>query len=693
MRPGSLVGDFEIERLAGSGAMGAVHRAHHRVTGAVVALKVLHGHRPEHADRFAREARVLSELNHPGIVHYVAHGVTPEGDPYLAMEWLEGESLADRLVRQPLTLTESLGLGLAVAEALRVPHRMGIVHRDLKPSNLLLVGGRVDRTTVMDFGIARLLDGAGTMLTATGAMLGTPGYMAPEQARGEPDVDARADVFALGAVLFRCLTGRPAFDGEDLLAVLMKTAMEDAPRSTERRPDIPGAVDDLVARMLARAPAERLADASEVAAQLAATMRAPGMPLPPGASRMLSRFEARTSCLLVARPAAAAARGATSVLPAPLRSEQRALAAIADSHHGTLALLADGSLVVAFTDDASPPEQAARAARCALALRPLLPGTRMALVASAAQPTLGMTLIDRAARALTSAGEDSILLDEAAAHCLPAAGFTLAPTRAGRTLLGAAGQHPVPTRAFTEAGRTLESAGYGRAAPRGPAPVAPGAVVPRPASNPFMWAAISFGGLLFVLLVLAASVLVGMQMGTGKPGSGAITGPVAFVTPCPGVHCENLDVPDPSRVDGVVFFARARQLAEATERGAKLIHIVQTGRGDGTADVSKGGKGYIHYTFQRRAADGKSHDGVLVMLNEGRVIVSRMQLGSGSLVTPDPTCTTARVIKAASGTVPASAPVTLTYSSIGDGALWIVSAEGSQQTGMIDGRTCAKKVF
>lgn len=691
MRPGSLVGDFEIERLAGSGAMGAVHRAHHRVTGAVVALKVLHGHRPEHADRFAREARVLSELNHPGIVHYVAHGVTAEGDPYLAMEWLEGESLADRLARQPLTIAESLGLGLAVAEALRVPHRMGIVHRDLKPSNLLLVGGRVDRTTVMDFGIARLLDAVGTMLTATGAMLGTPGYMAPEQARGEPDVDARADVFALGAVLFRCLTGRPAFDGEDLLAVLMKTAMEDAPRSSERRPDIPAAVDDLVARMLARAPAERPADASEVAAHLAAAMRAPGMPLPPGASRMLSRFEARTSCLLVARPAAAAPRGVTSVLPAPLRNEQRALAAIADSHHGTLALLADGSLVVAFTDDASPPEQAARAARCALALRPLLPGTRMALVASAAQPTQGMTLIDRAARALTSAGEDTILLDDAAAYCLPAAGFTVAPTRAGRTLLGAAGQHPVPTRAFTEAGRTLESAGYGRAAPWGAA--APGRVEPRPAHNPFLWAALSFGGLLVILFVIGISAYLRMQMGTGKAGSGVVSGPMGFAMPCPGVHCEDLDVPDPSRVDPVVFYARARQLAETTERGAKLINIVQNGRGDGTADVGRGGKGYIHYTFQRRAADGKSYDGVIIMLHEGRAMVSRVQLGSGGLFTPDPTCTTARVIKAAAGAVPESATVSLTYTSVGDGALWIVSVEGSQQGGMIDGRTCAKKVF
>src|SRR5262245_57769322 len=168
MRRGDVVADrFEIERLVGSGGMGAVYRGFDRVSGDPVALKLLHGSGVEDELRFARECKVLSELQHPGIVQHICHGLTREGEPYLAMEWIEGEDLAQRLWRSSLRVDEIVTLGRRVAEALGVAHARGVVHRDIKPSNLLLPGGRIDLVKVVDFGLARVA-GASRAVTRTG---------------------------------------------------------------------------------------------------------------------------------------------------------------------------------------------------------------------------------------------------------------------------------------------------------------------------------------------------------------------------------------------------------------------------------------------------------------------------------------------------------------------------------------------
>jgi serine/threonine protein kinase len=300
--PGQIVGArFEVVELAGSGGMGTVHRARDLETGESVALKMLRAGREEHDERFLREATVLSDLRHVGIVRYVAHGVTDEGQPYLAMEWVDGETLADRLARQGLSLDESLALGLRVADALSVLHQRGIVHRDLKPSNLMLDGSSIERVKILDFGIAWLAGREG-ILTRTGAMVGTPGFMAPEQARGEGQLDARVDIFALGCVLYRCLTGRAAFAGKDPLAILLKVMLEEAPRPSKWNEEVPPALDDLVARMLAKTPADRPRDAAAVAAHIRSlpasrSERIPSV-LPPAA---LTTIERRVICLVLAR--------------------------------------------------------------------------------------------------------------------------------------------------------------------------------------------------------------------------------------------------------------------------------------------------------------------------------------------------------------------------------------------------------
>jgi eukaryotic-like serine/threonine-protein kinase len=260
---------FEIDRVAGAGGMGTVYRAIDRQTGAPVALKVINaGHGAELAERFQREVSLLAELHHPGIVRFVASGTASDGQPFMAMEWLDGEGLSARLARGLLSVAEAVELGWRVASALAVAHARGIIHRDLKPGNLFLPAGDLARVVILDFGIARVIEG-GQSLTSTGATLGSPGYLSPEQARGQKNLDTRADVFSLGCVLFKCLTGQAPFTG-DLIQVMMKTVMAPAPLVGSLRIGIPPAVEDLIQRMLSKAPERRPRDAAAVAAELAA---------------------------------------------------------------------------------------------------------------------------------------------------------------------------------------------------------------------------------------------------------------------------------------------------------------------------------------------------------------------------------------------------------------------------------------
>src|SRR5262249_37108041 len=250
--------------------MGVVYRAKDRTTGGAVALKILHDQAPaSHRERLLREARVLAALTHPAFVRYLDFGHTDTGKPFLAMEWLDGEDLAARLRGGGVTAGDAILITTRVASALGVAHQRGVVHRDVKPSNLFLVGGDPGRVKLLDFGIARI-QAAADVMTRTGAPIGTPRYMAPEQARGARDVDARADVFSLGCVLFECLTGRPPFPGDGYAAVFAKILLEEAPTIGAFRDDLPPALEDLVARMLAKDPHARPRDGAAVATELEA---------------------------------------------------------------------------------------------------------------------------------------------------------------------------------------------------------------------------------------------------------------------------------------------------------------------------------------------------------------------------------------------------------------------------------------
>ncbi|WP_394835478.1 serine/threonine protein kinase [Pendulispora rubella] len=268
-----FAGRFLIEAQAGAGGMGIVYRAFDRSSGELVALKVLHKADSATLDRLRTEARALETLEHEGIVRYIAHGVGDEGAPYLAMEWVPGESLHLRLRRGPLAVADVAILGCRLANALETAHARGIVHCDIKPGNVLLPSKRLEQAMLADFGLARTRSRGVPNIASTRAVVGTPGYMAPEQARGAPALDGRSDLFSLGCLLFRCLTGVEAFEETSELTAIARTVLLESPRISEFRSDIPPALERLVTRLLARDLDERPPSAKVVRAELERIVR------------------------------------------------------------------------------------------------------------------------------------------------------------------------------------------------------------------------------------------------------------------------------------------------------------------------------------------------------------------------------------------------------------------------------------
>lgn len=272
MRVGERVLDrFEVERWAASGGMADVYRARDVATGERVALKLFRGGSPTSAERFVREAAIVATMSDPRIVRYVAHGALASGELCLVTEWLEGFTLAALMTRRQLAWDEALRLGYEAARALSAAHARGLVHRDVTPRNLFVLRSGPPMLKVLDFGLVRVLD-ATFVLTKTGAVMGTPGYLSPEQVAGERDLDPRTDVFALGCVLYEALAARPAFAGEDAVALLRRTLFEDPAPLADLATGAPPEARALVERMLAKERDARPKDGAEVASALRAIL-------------------------------------------------------------------------------------------------------------------------------------------------------------------------------------------------------------------------------------------------------------------------------------------------------------------------------------------------------------------------------------------------------------------------------------
>jgi TolB-like protein/Tfp pilus assembly protein PilF len=264
---GRAIAHYRIERRLGEGGMGVVYAAHDERLQRPVALKVIRAGLADATlrERFWREARAAAALNHPGICQ--VHDVRDEhGELVIVMERLEGETLADRIARGPVALGEALRVGLATLEALEALHRRGFVHRDIKPSNVFLLAD--GRTKLLDFGLVLPVgaeQGSGEGLTMTGLVMGSPRYMAPEQVRGTA-VDARADLFSLGAVLYEALSGRPAFGGSSPVDIMF-SVLHGEPAALAGSPALEAAQRAL-SRALAKVPDARFPDAATMAGAL-----------------------------------------------------------------------------------------------------------------------------------------------------------------------------------------------------------------------------------------------------------------------------------------------------------------------------------------------------------------------------------------------------------------------------------------
>ncbi len=269
---GTIFGGYQIVKVRGSGTFGCVYEALRLPLQRRVALKLLDprlSQHPEALARFEREAVTTAALEHPHIVDVFDVGVVGE-QHYLAMECLDGETLADRIAREaPLPLVEVVDVFVPLLSAIALVHDRGCVHRDLKPGNIFLAvrHGAVE-PVLLDFGIVKAAQGVGdTRLTRKGALLGSPAYMSPEQARSLP-IDARSDQFSLGAILWECLTGKRLFTGTSVWQILAAVQKAEVSSLHEARPDLPLAAVDAVMRALAQDPSRRFNSARELGAAL-----------------------------------------------------------------------------------------------------------------------------------------------------------------------------------------------------------------------------------------------------------------------------------------------------------------------------------------------------------------------------------------------------------------------------------------
>ena len=339
LTPGTRLGPYEVLSSLGAGGMGEVYKARDTRLDRFVAVKVLLGAvaaDPDRRERFEREARAVSALNHPHICALYDVGRQDDLD-YLVMELVEGETLDDRLAKGPLSIEYALKLGSEIANALARAHRQGIVHRDLKPGNVMLTR---QGAKLLDFGLARMespdVSTAGTVLatamptqprplTQAGTVLGTFQYMAPEQLEGR-EADARTDIFAFGALLYEAITGRKAFEGKSQASLISAIMTGSPPPISSLQPTTPPALDRVIRTCLAKDPEERWQTAQDLAAELkwiAGGGSQVSAPVPTVAPRRRSRERWAWAAAAVLGLVAAGAVGRLLTLPEPVREETR----------------------------------------------------------------------------------------------------------------------------------------------------------------------------------------------------------------------------------------------------------------------------------------------------------------------------------------------------------------------------------
>ncbi len=334
-----IAGRYRLERMLARGGMGAIWVARHLQLDAGVAIKLMASEYAASSTaraRFEREARAAAQLKIPNVVHVHDYGI--EGDtPFLVMELLDGEDLETRLAREGrLSMAATLSIVTQVCKALRRAHEMGIIHRDLKPANLFLSRQDDDELVkVLDFGIAKA---PGMLLagkeTKTGTLVGSPYYMSPEQVRRSKSLDWRSDLWSVGVIAYRCLTGRLPFPGEEIGEVFVAICTEDAPLASSLAPEVGPEVDRFFSRALMRDPEHRFQNASALAEALGAAVSSPGART--GAPAPLAPVEGASPVLVVRGDAPGASPGAMGARPGAPRSGPDARESVGGAFLSTL---------------------------------------------------------------------------------------------------------------------------------------------------------------------------------------------------------------------------------------------------------------------------------------------------------------------------------------------------------------------
>jgi hypothetical protein len=467
---------FILEARAGGGGMGDVFRGVDQETGQPVAVKLL---RPTASAaervRFQREIAILADLRHPNIVQYIAHGTWDDGRLYFAMEWLDGEDLSQRQRRAPLGMRDAVEVVRRSAAAMAAVHARGVVHRDLKLSNIFLVRGKGTSVKLIDFGVVKPAV-PDEYQTERGTIIGTPHFMAPEQARGE-GIDARADVYSLGAALFRLVTGRNVFETEHVIALLGRLVLEDPPNPQTIRFDVPDALAQVTLRSISRTKDERYENGGELARALARVGALNNDP--PATDRSASAIRATVP---ESRRATMTPPEGSSRTRAAL-SERRVVAVLLYELNGGVPdpytdqlireVLGDdvryeplvgGQMVAVVGVEKSTGDEAMRAARAALIVAHAIPQARVAVAVGRAilgRANLAGEALERAARQMEAASPRAPRIDSHAASALEGR-FVIQPDSVGGVLLRedaqAAGARLLLGRATPTVGREKEIA-------------------------------------------------------------------------------------------------------------------------------------------------------------------------------------------------------------------------------------------
>jgi serine/threonine-protein kinase len=363
---GQTIGSYRILQKIGTGGMGAVYLAEHPLIGKKVALKVIHRElatNKEVVQRFFQEAKAVTKIGNEHIISIHDFGVTPEGDHFYIMEYLDGQTLAQVLSKDSVLPTmRALHIGAQIAAALGAAHSAGVIHRDLKPDNVMLTTrlGDKDFVVLLDFGLAKMnIGGSSAVRTAAGVLLGTPQYMSPEACESRGNLDHRTDIYALGILLFQMITGLLPFDGETMGEVLVKQVTQLPPPPRGYNPSIPPSVEQIVLRCLAKAPDARfptMLALREALLDPEAYLRA-SPPMSP--ARSLAPGEVKVDAKTIMAYAAQEQQQRTQIgsagAPLPLPAPPTTL----PGNAGAKTMMADGNLVPPRPVPAAPPEMVA----------------------------------------------------------------------------------------------------------------------------------------------------------------------------------------------------------------------------------------------------------------------------------------------------------------------------------------------